>query len=58
MKVFLALFGVMTVFLLAGCGTTHTSAPDPNMSNLVNVNQSVPSELYDLYSADSEEESE
>ncbi|WP_446719027.1 hypothetical protein [Halomonas sp. 3A7M] len=48
----------MAVLLLTGCGTTHKAAPEPDMSRLVNVNQSVPPELYDLYSTDSEQESE
>ncbi len=58
MKVFLALLSLMAVLLLTGCGTTHKAAPEPDMSRLVNVNQSVPPELYDLYSTDSEQESE
>lgn len=58
MKFFLALLSALTVILLGGCGTTHKSAPEPNMSRMVNVNQSVPPELYDLYSAESEQESE
>ncbi|WP_427047282.1 hypothetical protein [Halomonas casei] len=57
MKVFLPLLSLMAL-LLAGCGTTHQAAPEPNMSHLVSVNQSVPAELYDLYSDDPEQEVE
>lgn len=58
MKVLLPLLGLMAVLMLSGCGTTHKPAPEPNMSRLVNVNQSVPSELYEMYSTESQQESE
>ncbi|MGO3768173.1 hypothetical protein ACT3T8_15930 [Halomonas sp. AOP1-B1-8] len=58
MKVFLPLLGLMAVLMLSGCGTTYKPAPEPNMSRLVNVNQSVPSELYEMYSTESQQESE
>ncbi len=44
--------------LMTGCAATHTPPPEPNMNRLVNVNQEVPAELYQIYSADEDKESE
>lgn len=44
--------------LMTGCATTHTPPPEPNMNRLVNVNQEVPAELYQIYSAEEDKESE
>lgn len=44
--------------LITGCAAKHTPPPEPSMNRLVNVNQEVPVELYEVYSAEEEQESE
>lgn len=54
-----SLIALALAAVLAGCASTHTPPPEPDMSRLVNVNQEVPPELYEIYStAESEGEEE
>lgn len=49
---------VALALLITGCATKHTPPPEPNMKRLVNVNHEVPAEVYEVYSAKEEQESE